>query len=52
VKRKRYTEDLEFKISDDDDSGDDSATPKSPSQQQVKFGVHLGEERRCNSRSG
>ncbi|XP_034559711.1 chromodomain-helicase-DNA-binding protein 7 isoform X3 [Notolabrus celidotus] len=32
VKRKRYTEDLEFRISDDD-SGDDSAA-KSPSQQQ------------------
>ncbi|CAG5897210.1 unnamed protein product [Menidia menidia] len=34
VKRKRYTEDLEFRISDDDDSGDDSTTPKSPSHQQ------------------
>ncbi|MEQ2274925.1 choline dehydrogenase 7, partial [Xenotaenia resolanae] len=31
VKRKRYTEDLEFRISEDDDSGDDSPTPKSPS---------------------
>ncbi|KAK7945452.1 hypothetical protein WMY93_001180 [Mugilogobius chulae] len=31
VKRKRYTEDLEFKISDDGDSGDDSPAPKSPS---------------------
>ncbi|CAJ1071406.1 chromodomain-helicase-DNA-binding protein 7 [Xyrichtys novacula] len=34
VKRKRYTEDLEFRISEDDDSGDDSPTPKSPSSQQ------------------
>uniref|UniRef100_A0AAQ4QGG2 Chromodomain helicase DNA binding protein 7 n=1 Tax=Gasterosteus aculeatus aculeatus TaxID=481459 RepID=A0AAQ4QGG2_GASAC len=34
VKRKRYTEDLEFRISDDDDSGDDSPAPKSPSSQQ------------------
>ncbi|KAK1878835.1 Chromodomain-helicase-DNA-binding protein 7 [Dissostichus eleginoides] len=33
VKRKRYTEDLEFKITDDD-SGDDSTTPKSPSSSQ------------------
>ncbi len=35
VKRKRYTEDLEFRISDDD--GDDSPGPKSPttSEQQV-----------------
>ncbi|XP_026168440.1 chromodomain-helicase-DNA-binding protein 7 isoform X2 [Mastacembelus armatus] len=31
VKRKRYTEDLEFRISDDDDSGEDSSAPKSPS---------------------
>lgn len=31
VKRKRYTEDLEFRISEDDDSGDDSSAPKSPS---------------------
>lgn len=41
MKRKRYTEDLEFRISEDDDSGDDSTTPKSPSsssQQQVKLG--------------
>ncbi|GAA6104195.1 chromodomain-helicase-DNA-binding protein 7, partial [Tachysurus ichikawai] len=30
VKRKRYTEDLEFRISDDDDE-EDSAGPKSPS---------------------
>ncbi|KAK3561218.1 hypothetical protein QTP86_028544 [Hemibagrus guttatus] len=30
VKRKRYTEDLEFRISDDDDD-EDSAGPKSPS---------------------
>uniref|UniRef100_A0A7N6B9N4 DNA helicase n=1 Tax=Anabas testudineus TaxID=64144 RepID=A0A7N6B9N4_ANATE len=30
VKRKRYTEDLEFRISEDD-SGDDSPAPKSPS---------------------
>uniref|UniRef100_A0A9J8BIC1 Chromodomain helicase DNA binding protein 7 n=1 Tax=Cyprinus carpio carpio TaxID=630221 RepID=A0A9J8BIC1_CYPCA len=30
VKRKRYTEDLEFRISDDDDDGDDSPGPKSP----------------------
>uniref|UniRef100_H3C7N9 Chromodomain helicase DNA binding protein 7 n=1 Tax=Tetraodon nigroviridis TaxID=99883 RepID=H3C7N9_TETNG len=30
VKRKRYTEDLEFRISEDDDSGDDSSAPKSP----------------------
>uniref|UniRef100_A0A667YNM6 Chromodomain helicase DNA binding protein 7 n=1 Tax=Myripristis murdjan TaxID=586833 RepID=A0A667YNM6_9TELE len=38
VKRKRYTEDLEFRISEEDDSGDDSPAPKSPSsssQQQV-----------------
>uniref|UniRef100_A0A667YAV1 Chromodomain helicase DNA binding protein 7 n=1 Tax=Myripristis murdjan TaxID=586833 RepID=A0A667YAV1_9TELE len=37
-KRKRYTEDLEFRISEEDDSGDDSPAPKSPSsssQQQV-----------------
>ncbi|KAM8851002.1 LOW QUALITY PROTEIN: chromodomain-helicase-DNA-binding protein 7 [Spinachia spinachia] len=34
VKRKRYTEDLEFRISDDDDSGDDSPAPKSPSSSQ------------------
>uniref|UniRef100_A0A7N8Y3W3 Chromodomain helicase DNA binding protein 7 n=1 Tax=Mastacembelus armatus TaxID=205130 RepID=A0A7N8Y3W3_9TELE len=42
VKRKRYTEDLEFRISDDDDSGEDSSAPKSPSsssQQQVQFGL-------------
>lgn len=41
VKRKRYTEDLEFRISEDDDSGDDSPAPKSPSsssQQQVHPG--------------
>ncbi|KAJ0058954.1 hypothetical protein NL108_003289, partial [Boleophthalmus pectinirostris] len=31
VKRKRYTEDLEFRISDDGDSGDESPAPKSPS---------------------
>lgn len=31
MKRKRYTEDLEFRISEDDDSGDDSSAPKSPS---------------------
>ncbi|XP_061695870.1 chromodomain-helicase-DNA-binding protein 7 isoform X2 [Syngnathoides biaculeatus] len=31
VKRKRYTEDLEFRISEDDDSGNDSPAPKSPS---------------------
>lgn len=44
VKRKRYTEDLEFRISEDDDSGDDSPTPKSPlssSQQQVRAGFLL-----------
>lgn len=38
MKRKRYTEDLEFRISDDDDDGDDSTGPKSPSatsEQQV-----------------
>ena len=38
MKRKRYTEDLEFKISDDDDDGDNSNGPKSPSnasEQQV-----------------
>lgn len=37
VKRKRYTEDLEFRISDDD--GDDSPGPKSPttSEQQVNI---------------
>ncbi|XP_035026244.2 chromodomain-helicase-DNA-binding protein 7 [Hippoglossus stenolepis] len=34
VKRKRYTEDLEFRISEDDVSGDDSQTPKSPSSSQ------------------
>lgn len=41
VKRKRYTEELEFRISDDDNnSGDDSPAPKSPSssQQQVRRG--------------
>lgn len=39
MKRKRYTEDLEFKISDDDDDGDDSQGPKSPttSEQQVSI---------------
>ncbi|XP_054656461.1 chromodomain-helicase-DNA-binding protein 7 isoform X2 [Dunckerocampus dactyliophorus] len=31
VKRKRYTEDLEFRISEDDNSGDESPAPKSPS---------------------
>ncbi|KTG03094.1 hypothetical protein cypCar_00009698 [Cyprinus carpio] len=31
VKRKRYTEELEFRISDEDDDGDDSPGPKSPS---------------------
>lgn len=44
VKRKRYTEDLEFRISEDDDSGDDSPVPKSPlssSQQQVHPGFLL-----------
>lgn len=43
VKRKRYTEDLEFRISEDDDSGDDSPAPKSPSssQQQVQLGFLL-----------
>uniref|UniRef100_A0A8C1WA75 Chromodomain helicase DNA binding protein 7 n=1 Tax=Cyprinus carpio TaxID=7962 RepID=A0A8C1WA75_CYPCA len=38
VKRKRYTEELEFRISDEDDDGDDSPGPKSPSttsEQQV-----------------
>lgn len=38
MKRKRYTEDLEFRISEDDDSDNDSSVPKSPSsasQQQV-----------------
>lgn len=38
MKRKRYTEDLEFRISDDDNDGDDSPGPKSPSttsEQQV-----------------
>ncbi|XP_056276193.1 chromodomain-helicase-DNA-binding protein 7 isoform X2 [Pseudoliparis swirei] len=35
VKRKRYTEELEFRISDDDNnSGDDSPAPKSPSSSQ------------------
>uniref|UniRef100_G3PPY4 Chromodomain helicase DNA binding protein 7 n=1 Tax=Gasterosteus aculeatus aculeatus TaxID=481459 RepID=G3PPY4_GASAC len=44
VKRKRYTEDLEFRISDDDDSGDDSPAPKSPSsQQQVQPQDHYAE---------
>lgn len=41
VKRKRYTEDLEFRISEEDDSGDDSSAPKSPSsssQLQVRAG--------------
>lgn len=44
VKRKRYTEDLEFRISEDDDSGNDSPLPKSPSsssQQQVHLRVLL-----------
>uniref|UniRef100_H3CAC9 Chromodomain helicase DNA binding protein 7 n=1 Tax=Tetraodon nigroviridis TaxID=99883 RepID=H3CAC9_TETNG len=39
VKRKRYTEDLEFRISEDDDSGDDSSAPKSPcSSSQLQVG--------------
>ncbi|XP_072297015.1 chromodomain-helicase-DNA-binding protein 7 [Eucyclogobius newberryi] len=37
VKRKRYTEDLEFRITDDAESGDDSPAPKSPSSQQQDF---------------
>uniref|UniRef100_A0A8D2ZG83 Chromodomain helicase DNA binding protein 7 n=1 Tax=Scophthalmus maximus TaxID=52904 RepID=A0A8D2ZG83_SCOMX len=47
VKRKRYTEDLEFRISDDDVSGEDSPTPKSPSsssQQQVQLNHSSGLE--------
>lgn len=42
VKRKRYTEDLEFRISEDDDSDNDSSVPKSPSsssQQQVQLSI-------------
>uniref|UniRef100_A0A8C5B7V1 Chromodomain helicase DNA binding protein 7 n=1 Tax=Gadus morhua TaxID=8049 RepID=A0A8C5B7V1_GADMO len=33
VKRKRYTEELEFRISDEDDSGEDSPAGQSPSSQ-------------------
>uniref|UniRef100_A0A7N6APP1 DNA helicase n=1 Tax=Anabas testudineus TaxID=64144 RepID=A0A7N6APP1_ANATE len=43
VKRKRYTEDLEFRISEDD-SGDDSPAPKSPSsssQHQLESGEEV-----------
>uniref|UniRef100_A0A673H5K7 Chromodomain-helicase-DNA-binding protein 7-like n=1 Tax=Sinocyclocheilus rhinocerous TaxID=307959 RepID=A0A673H5K7_9TELE len=36
VKRKRYTEDLEFRISDEDDDGDDSPGPKSPTTSELQ----------------
>ncbi|XP_072110724.1 chromodomain-helicase-DNA-binding protein 7 isoform X4 [Mobula birostris] len=38
VKRKRYTEDLEFKISDDDDAGKDSPLNTSQSEQDASTG--------------
>ncbi|XP_048451662.1 chromodomain-helicase-DNA-binding protein 7-like [Rhincodon typus] len=38
VKRKRYTEDLEFKISDDDDAGKDSPLSTSQSEQESAAG--------------
>ncbi|XP_069777518.1 chromodomain-helicase-DNA-binding protein 7 isoform X4 [Narcine bancroftii] len=38
VKRKRYTEDLEFKISDDDDAGKDSPLNTSQSEQDTATG--------------
>ncbi|XP_032875675.1 chromodomain-helicase-DNA-binding protein 7 isoform X2 [Amblyraja radiata] len=38
VKRKRYTEDLEFKISDDDDAGKDSPLNTSQSEQDMATG--------------
>ncbi|TNM98269.1 hypothetical protein fugu_014515 [Takifugu bimaculatus] len=43
VKRKRYTEDLEFRISEDDDSGDDSSAPKSPSSSSQLQDIHEAE---------
>lgn len=44
VKRKRYTEDLEFRISEDDDSGgDDSSAPKSPSSSSQLQDAHEAE---------